>query len=175
MQQTYSFALFLNLWNEEQGYKTPAVHYKIADWLETSWRHGDTRLLMMAFRACGKSTLIGLFAAWLLWRDQDLRILVLAADSTLSGKMVRSIRKIIEKHPLTKSLRPYRADQWASDRFTIKRERELRDPSVLAAGVTTNITGCRADVIIYDDVEVPNTSDTHDTVSYTHLTLPTKA
>ena len=76
--------------------------------------------------------------------------------------MVRAIRKIIEKHPLTKSLRPHRADQWASDRFTIKRGRELRDPSVLAAGVTTNITGCRADVIIYDDVEVPNTSDTLD-------------
>jgi hypothetical protein len=160
--QTYSFALFLNLWNQEQGYKTPEIHYMMAGWLEDSWRRGDTRLLLMAFRACGKSSLIGLFAAWLLWRDPDLRILVLAADQTLAGKMVRAIRKIIEKHPLTKSLRPYRPDQWASDRFTIRRPRELRDPSVMAAGVTANITGCRADVIIYDDVEVPNTSDTHD-------------
>ena len=157
--QNYSFALFLNLWNEEQGYNTPAIHYKMADWLETSWRGGDTRLLMMAFRACGKSTMIGLFAAWLLWRDQDLRILVLAADSSLAGKMVRNIKKIIEKHPLTPHLRPNKPDQWAVDRFTINRHKELRDPSVLAAGVTMNITGCRADFIIYDDVEVPNTSD----------------
>ncbi len=115
---------------------------------------------MMAFRACGKSTLVGLFSAWLLWRDPDLRILVLAADNQLSSKMVRNIRKIIEKHPLTAHLKPIKPDQWAADRFTLNRQKELRDPSVLAAGVTSNITGCRADVILYDDVEVPNTSDT---------------
>ena len=114
----------------------------------------------MAFRACGKSTLVGLFSAWLLWRDPDLRILVLAADNQLSSKMVRNIRKIIEKHPLTAHLKPNKPDQWAADRFTLNRQKELRDPSVLAAGVTSNITGCRADVILYDDVEVPNTSDT---------------
>lgn len=29
----------------------------------------------------------------------------------------------------------------------------------MAAGITGNVTGCRADIIIYDDVEVPNTCD----------------
>ncbi len=73
---------------------------------------------------------------------------------------MRNIRKIIEKHPLTASLRPSKPDQWAADRFTIHRHKEMRDPSVMAAGITTNITGARADIIIYDDVEVPNTSKT---------------
>ena len=73
--------------------------------------------------------------------------------------MVRQVKKIIERHPLTHFLRPDGPDQWAGDRFTVKRYVELRDPSVLAKGVTTNITGSRADVIICDDVEVPNTSD----------------
>lgn len=105
---------------------------------------------------------MGLFSAWLLCRDLDLRILVLAAESSLSEKMVRTIRKIVERHPLTTALRPSNPDQWASDSFTINRKRISRDPSVLARGIYANITGTRADVIICDDVEVPNTSDTAD-------------
>jgi len=114
----------------------------------------------MAFRASGKSTIVGLFSAWLLWRDPDLRILVLAAESSLARKMVRNIRKVIERHPLTRALRPNNPDQWAADRFTINRNLELRDPSVLGAGILSNITGSRADLIICDDVEVPKTCDT---------------
>lgn len=136
------------------------MHFRIAIWLQKCWELGETRLLLQAFRASGKSTLIGLFSAWLLWRDPDLRVLVLSAESSLSEKMTRTIRKIIERHPLTKKLRPNNPDQWASDSFTINRNRISRDPSVLARGIHANITGTRADVIICDDVEVPNTSDT---------------
>ncbi len=57
-------------------------------------------------------------------------------------------------------LRPSNPDQWASDRFTVNRNRISRDPSVLARGLYANLTGARADVIICDDVEVPNTCDT---------------
>lgn len=46
------------------------------------------------------------------------------------------------------------------DRFTVAREAVLRDPSMLAAGLGGNVTGCRADLVICDDVEVPNTCDT---------------
>ena len=158
--QTRDFAVFLQLWNMTQGYITPSIHHKMAVWLQTSWERGDKRLLLTAFRASGKSTLVGLFIAWVLCRETECRFLVLAAESSLACKMVRNIRKTIERHPLTKHLIPNNPDQWASDRFTVNRDRELRDPSVLAAGVTSNITGSRADIIIYDDVEVPNTCDT---------------
>ena len=40
------------------------------------------------------------------------------------------------------------------------REQELRDPSMIAKGISANITGSRADIVICDDVEVPNTCDT---------------
>ncbi len=122
--------------------------------------NNDKRLLLMAFRACGKSTLVGLYCAWLLYRDPNLRILVLAADLDLARKMVRNIKRIIEKHPVCRPLIPSRKDQWAAGRFTVSRKAEWRDPSVLARGVGTNLTGSRADVIICDDVEVPKTCDT---------------
>ncbi|MBK66799.1 MAG: hypothetical protein CMP22_01550 [Rickettsiales bacterium] len=114
----------------------------------------------MAFRACGKSTLVGLFCAWLLYQNPNLRILVLAADLPLSRKMVRNVKRIIERHPITRVLKPKAPDQWASERFTVIREIESRDPSMLARSVMANMTGSRADVIICDDVEVPNTCET---------------
>jgi hypothetical protein len=154
------FPIFLSLWNRTQGLSTPPVHFKISQWLESASESSSPRLLLMAFRACGKSTLIGLFCVWLLIRNPNLRILVLAADMTLAGKMVRNVKRILEKHPLSRHLKPKAADQWGSDRFTVRREMELRDPSVLAKSIFTNLTGTRADVIICDDVEVPKTCDT---------------
>lgn len=162
MKDRVDFPLFLALWNRMQETGTPALHFRMACWLQGAWEAGRRRLLLQAFRSSGKSTIAGLFAAWLLYRHPDLRILVLAADLMLARKMVRNVKRIIERHPLTAHLKPERADQWGSDRFTVTRGMELRDPSMLARGISANITGSRADIIICDDVEVPNTCDTAD-------------
>lgn len=154
------FAAFVWIWNNRQGQPTPRLHLRIARWLADRWQAGDRDLLLLAFRSSGKSTLVGLFCAWLLAGNPGLRILVLAGDFALARKMVRNVKRIIERHPLTAGLKPARADQWASDQFTVRRPIELRDPSMLAKSVAANITGSRADVVICDDVEVPNTCDT---------------
>jgi len=138
----------------------PAVHRRIARWLGARRAAGDRRLVLSAFRGCGKSTLVGLYCAWWLLRDPSARILVLAADQMLATKMVATVRRILERHPLCASLLPEERESWAMDRFTVARETVLRDPSMLAQGLSGNITGARADLIICDDVEVPNTSDT---------------
>jgi len=146
------FDVFVAIWNERQGMETPKLHIDIARWLAGCWQGGDKELLLMAFRNSGKSTLVGLFSAWLLTMNSTLRILVLAADLALSRKMGRNVKRIIERHPLTGGSKPARADQWASDQFTVNRPLELRDPSMLAKGIGANV------VICYD-VEVPNTSN----------------
>ncbi len=153
------FPDFVHAWNAHQDLETPRIHHDIAAWLGARWREGDARLLLLAFRSAGKSTLVGLFCAWLLANDPDRRILVLAADLALARKMVRNVKRVIERHPATAGLKPARADQWAADQFTVNRPGEFRDPSVLARGITGNFTGSRADVVICDDVEVPRTCD----------------
>ncbi|MDB5491194.1 MAG: hypothetical protein JWO78_1043 [Micavibrio sp.] len=162
IEHPIAFRLFLIAWNQAQGMTSPKVHRDMADWLHARWESGDRRLLLMAFRSCGKSSVVGVFAAWLLYACPDLRILVLAAEGSLARKMVRNVRKIIEKHPLTGHLVPANAEQWAGERFTVARRLELRDPSMAARGMDANITGTRADVIICDDVEVPKTAATAD-------------
>jgi hypothetical protein len=101
-----SFPLFLTLWNRGQGLSTPNIHYQIAHWLEACWRGEDRHLLLMAFRSCGKSTIVGLFCARLLFTDPNIRILVLAAGLNLARKMVRNVKKIIERHMLRQFLLP---------------------------------------------------------------------
>lgn len=154
------FPEFVYIWNKLQGQTTPAIHLRMARWLETARVEERRRLLLMAFRGCGKSTVVGLFASWVLSQTPSVRIMVLAADLALARKMVRTVKRIVERHPLTKRLKPARADQWSAEQFTIQRPMELRDPSMLARGIDGNITGCRADLVICDDVEVPRTADT---------------
>ena len=157
-----AFAAFLWIWNRRLAQQTPRVHLRIARWLNGRVDAGDTRLLLMAFRGCGKSTIIGLFCAWLLSRDASTRIVVLAADHSLATKMVSAVRRIIERHPLCAHLLPDGTEVWAADRFGVVRSGAPRDPSMMAQGIQGNFTGSRADVIICDDVEVPNTADTDD-------------
>ncbi len=155
------FFEFVYVWFHTQGLKVPRHQKKMTHWLYDIYiNNPKRRALLMAFRNSGKSTIVGLYCAWLLYQNHSLRILVLAADYALAKKMVRNVKRIIEQHPLTPNLKPPRLDQWASDQFTINREQELRDPSMLAKGVGANITGLRADVIICDDVEIPKNCDT---------------
>ncbi|MCB4823274.1 phage terminase large subunit [Roseicella aerolata] len=159
-EETPDFLEFAWIWNHVQGQPTPAPHRRIARWLQGRWDAGDHRLLLMAFRGCGKSTLVGLFCAWRLLRAPETRILVLAADQALAVKMVAQVRRILERHPLCRKLLPESPESWAMDRFTVARDAVLRDPSMLAQGITGNITGARADLIICDDVEVAGNCDT---------------
>lgn len=155
------FFEFVYLWFRLQGLGMPKHQKQITQWLSSLWHSkGGRQALLMAFRNSGKSTIVGLFCAWVLYRNPSIRILVMAADHALAKKMVRNVKRIIEQHPLTKKLKPSRLDQWASDQFTVNREAELRDPSMLAKGLGANITGLRADLVICDDVEVPKNSDT---------------
>jgi hypothetical protein len=159
-EESPDFLEFAWIWNRFQGQPTPAPHRRIARWLQARQDADDHRLLLMAFRGCGKSTLVGLFCAWRLLREPDTRILVLAADQALAVKMVAQVRRILERHPLCAALLPNGPGDWAMDRFTVQRRAVLRDPSMLAQGLGGNITGARADLIICDDVEIASNCDT---------------
>ncbi|MCW5772047.1 MAG: phage terminase large subunit [Rhodospirillaceae bacterium] len=156
------FPAFVKAWCKHQGLAVPQLHRDIAGWLGKRWRAKarPKRLLLLAFRGAGKSTLVGLFAAWLLARHPNLRILTLSADLALARKMVRNVKQLVENHPAMPPLKPKRPELWGADQFTIVRDAMLRDPSMLARGIDGNFTGSRADVVICDDVEVPGNSDT---------------
>ncbi|MBR6751916.1 MAG: phage terminase large subunit [Alphaproteobacteria bacterium] len=155
--QLYQFA---DEWNNVLGYKTPQHHKDMLRFLYDVWQTPEHKGLLMAFRHSGKSTLVGIFAAYVLFIEPKTRILVLSAHSVLAGRMVTHIKNIIENHPWCQNMVPKNKKEWASDKITINRPMGIREPSVVCQGIHGNITGMRADLIICDDIEVPNTANT---------------
>lgn len=156
-----TFLEFVWIWDKMQKFNIPKHHKIMGRFLSDLYhRKGRRQAVLMAFRNSGKSTLIGLFCAWVLCQNANLRLMVLSADYALAKKMVRHIKHILEKHPCCQLLKPHQKEEWASDKLTIERDFNGRDPSVLAKGISANITGCRADIILCDDVEVPKTCNT---------------
>jgi len=154
------FYKFLDEWNDVLGLKTPRHHREIMRFLVELWQTEPHRGLLMAFRHSGKSTVVGVFAACVLYMRPQTRILILSAESVLAARMVAHIRHILENHPRCASLIPANKKEWASGRITVNRPIGVREPSVTCQGLYGNVTGMRADLIICDDVEVPNTSNT---------------
>lgn len=154
------FYKFLDTWNKVLGFSTPAHHLKIMEFLVSVWETEPHRGLLMAFRHSGKSTVVGIFAACVLYLHPETRILILSAENSLSSRMVAHIKHILENHPMCNDLVPAVKKEWAQGRITVNRPIGIREPSVTCQGIHGNITGLRADLIICDDVEVPNTSNT---------------
>lgn len=157
---TTVFYKFLDQWNAVLGLDTPAHHRQMMQFLSDVYQNAPRRGLLMAFRHSGKSTVLGVFAACVLYLRPQTRILILSAESALATRMVAHIRHILEMHPMCVDLVPAKKTQWASNCITINRPPGLREPSVVCQGISGNITGMRADLIICDDIEVPNTSNT---------------
>lgn len=155
--QVYKFA---DSWNNILGYKTPKHHQDMLSFLYDVWQSPNHKGLLMAFRHSGKSSVVGIFAACVLYMHPETRILVLSAHTTLASRMVAHIKNILENHPWCTDLIPTSKKEWAADKLTINRPIGIREPSVVCQGIHGNITGMRADLIICDDVEVPNTSNT---------------
>ena len=154
---------FVEIWHDSQNRRTPDHWQWMIAWLHcmTERRAGRVGLLILAFRGAGKSTLTGFYAAWLLFCNPRLRIFLLAAEHSLAVKMSAHVRRVLETHPKTLAEvvpKVQRGTFWGRDSFTLRCAPSARDPSLMARGLEANITGNRADLIICDDVEVPNSS-----------------
>lgn len=151
---------FLDAWNNVLGFQTPKHHQQIMDFLIDVLNNEPHRGLLNAFRHSGKSTVVGIFAACVLYYRPETRILILSAESNLASRMVAHIRNILENHPWCADILPAVKKEWGTHKITIKRPIGIREPSVICQGISGNITGMRSDLIICDDVEVPNTCNT---------------
>ena len=151
---------FLYEWNKVLGLTTPKHHETIICFLVDVFNNEPHRGLLNAFRHSGKSTVVGVFAACVLFYKPETRILILSAETGLASRMVAHVKNILENHPWCTDIIPDVKREWGTHKITIKRPIGIREPSVICQGISGNITGLRSDLIICDDVEVPNTCNT---------------
>jgi hypothetical protein len=133
------------------------VQLDIAHWLQ----HGPRRGILQAFRGVGKSWITVAFVLWTLLLDPQKKIMVVSASQPLADDFSKFCKQLIHGMPVLQHLAP-RADQRNSAvSFDVGPARPSKDPSVKSAGITGQITGTRADIIIGDDIEIPKNSLTH--------------
>jgi hypothetical protein len=151
------FKLFLQaLWNQLDLPNPTRAQYAIADYLQ----HGPKRLQIQAFRGVGKSWITGAFVLWTLFKDNEKKIMIISASKERADNMSIFLQKLIMETPWLKHMQPSDdSARWSRISFDIKCPPH-QAPSVKSVGITGQLTGSRADLMILDDIEVPGNSMT---------------
>ena len=151
------FKLFLQaLWSELDLPNPTRAQYAIADYLQ----HGPKRLQIQAFRGVGKSWITGAFVLWTLFNNSEKKIMIISASKERADNMSIFLQKLIIETPWLVHLRPKSDDsRWSRISFDVACSPH-QAPSVKSVGITGQLTGSRADLMILDDIEVPGNSMT---------------
>lgn len=151
------FRLFLwMVWKHINLPDPTPTQYDIARFLQT----GPNKICIEAFRGVGKSFITSAFVLWLLYRNPQLKIMIVSASKNRSDNFVTFTMQLIQTMPLLEHLKPRASQRSSRVEFDVGSAEPDQTPSVFAKGIDSQMTGGRADVIIADDIEVINNSAT---------------
>jgi hypothetical protein len=149
------FRNFLWLVWQHLGLPEPTpIQYQLAHYLQ----HGPRRSIIEAFRGVGKSWITVAYVLWRLYLNPEEKILVVSASKNLADNFTTFCFQLINTMPLLAHLKPQPHQRNSKIQFDVGPAKESKDPSVRSVGITGQITGGRADLIIPDDIESANNS-----------------
>lgn len=156
-EQLKDFRNFLYLvWKELNLPEPTPIQYEIAEYMQS----GDKRAIIEGFRGVGKSWICSAFVVHQLLLDQSKNILVVSASKTRADDFSTFTLRLIHEMPLLAHLKPTDKQRFSKISFDVGGAPASHAPSVKSLGITSQLTGSRADIIVADDVEVPNNSAT---------------
>jgi hypothetical protein len=157
-QLSNDFRFFLTAVWTHLGLPTPTrAQLCIAQYLQD----GPKRLQIQAFRGVGKSWITAAFVLWTLYNDSNKKIMVVSASKDRADSFSIFCQRLILEVPWLSHLKPKNDDQrWSRVSFDVGPAAPHQAPSVKSVGITGQLTGSRADLMVLDDVEVPNNSMT---------------
>jgi len=143
--------LSLNRYSEFFGYKNNWHHiegYKLLD-------DESIKRLLNLWPRRGAKTECGInFISRIIGKNPNIRIKLISKTYQQACSILRPVRWRLEHDPRQHSLFGNLADRelWTDNQFIVKRDLNLKDPTLQALGVLGPIVGGRADIIILDDV-----------------------
>ena len=132
------------------------VQYDIANYLQ----NGPKRSVIEAFRGVGKSYVTSAFVCHQLYLDPQIKILVVSASKSRADDFSTFTQRLINEMPILAHLRPRENQRNSKIAFDVGPAKASHSPSVKSAGITGQLAGSRADIIVADDIEIPNNSAT---------------
>ena len=152
-----NFKNFLYLaWKHLQLPEPTPIQYDIADYLQKVQK----RIVIQAFRGVGKSWITSAYVCHQLLLNPQRNILVVSASKNRADDFSTFTQRLITEMPLLQHLQPRDDQRHSKISFDVSPARAAHAPSVKSLGVTSQLTGSRADLIIADDVESANNSQT---------------
>ena len=150
------FRYFLVLvWRQLQLPDPTPVQLDIAHYMQ----HGSNRRIVEAFRGVGKSWMAAAYVLWLLRNVPQKKFMVVSASKTRADDFSQFCLRLIREMPLLAVLGAGRDEQRsAGNRFDVRPAIPDQSPSLKSVGIFGQLTGSRADTLVCDDAEVPNTS-----------------
>ncbi len=132
------------------------VQYDIANFVDSDIR----RLCVQAFRGVGKSWITSAYVCHQLMLNPDKNILVVSASKTRADDFSTFTLRLIHEVPILQHLRPREGQRQSKISFDVGPAKASHAPSVKSLGITGQLTGSRADLVVADDVESANNSQT---------------
>lgn len=153
-----SFPLFVALVWKTIGLPKPTpIQMDIAKTLQQS---SSNRFIIEGFRGVAKSFITCAFCVWSLWRDPQLKIMIVSANKERADANAVFIKKIINELSFLSHLKARDGQRDTQNLFDVGPAKPDHSPSVKSVGIKGQLTGSRADIIVADDVEVPSNSFT---------------
>ena len=151
------FRNFLYLtWRHLRLPEPTPIQYDIADYLQ----RGGQRCIISAFRGVGKSWITASFVLWRLLLDPNINILVVSASKNRADDFSTFCLRLLSEMPILKHLYPKGDQRQSKISFDVSTATASQQPSVKSLGITSQLTGSRADLIIADDVETSGNTQT---------------
>lgn len=145
---------------ELMGFKCSELQIDIGNFLQSDIQYG----MIQAQRSQAKSTIVAMFAVWQLIHDCKHRILIISAGSEVAAEIANWVIQIIMNWDILECLRPDRqhGDRASSKAFDINWQLKgpEKSPSIACIGITANMQGRRADLLIPDDIESSKNGNT---------------
>jgi phage terminase large subunit-like protein len=171
-EDLYFFASLVN-----PGYMYGRIHKELFRWMQGYSLFGQgegftSNKLIMLPRAHLKSHMVATWCAWIITRHPEITILYVSATSELAQTQLYAVQNIMGSSQYTRYFPEYvhpqegKRERWNQTKMSVdhlkRKEEGIRDSTIATAGLTTNTTGWHADVIVADDLVIPENAYTED-------------
>lgn len=166
----FTFAKLVN-----PGYVYGEIHREFYKWISEYNLYGigeglSSNKLIMLPRAHLKSHMVATWCAWMVVRHPEITIFYVSATAELALIQLTAIKNILGSSVFQRYFPEYinpqdgKREKWTETKIHIdhpkRRAEGIRDATIATAGLTTNTTGWHADVIVSDDLVVPENAYT---------------
>lgn len=159
------------------GYMYGSVHEEIFAWMQEYSLFGQSEnltsnKLIMLPRAHLKSHMVATWCAWIITKHPEVTLLYVSATASLAETQLYAVKNILGSTVYGRYFPEYinpqegKREKWSSTAVSVdheaRRREGIRDATISTAGLTTNTTGWHADIVVADDLVVPENAYTED-------------